>query len=319
MANERRVYANFLSGTLNVEHTATVTTLDALGLTALPVIDATNQMTLVLDPLSANGASEAVVVSAHAAGAATATVVRGLHGTTARIHPAGTRWIHTPLAFDVAHPQRIRGYDTRNINESPTDLSWFKEHSVLNAPLFKTGGAIGLPGGHYSVQTIQMWADDSGGGFHQLAFGNGGTGDLWHRYGTRGGGWGPWKSISAGDHSWHYVGTAGEPAFENGWINYDNDTRYLNARFRKDGDGYVHMQGLVEAGAANTVVFTLPAGYRPANPEVAPLTYAAMHFALGVSGSPGVAQGYVRFDGGVAAPVTAWTDLSGVPPFLAEV
>lgn len=58
----------------------------------------------------------------------------------------------------------------------------------------------------------------------------------------------------------HIVGNPGEPAFQNAWVNYDA-TR--TARFRKSPDGAVRLGGTVKSGASGTVVFTLPAAYRP--------------------------------------------------------
>lgn len=61
------------------------------------------------------------------------------------------------------------------------------------------------------------------------------------------------------DDKWHYVGEAGEPAFENSWVN-DTDQE---ARFIKDAAGVVHIQGRVTTGTIGLDIFTLPAGYRP--------------------------------------------------------
>ena len=58
------------------------------------------------------------------------------------------------------------------------------------------------------------------------------------------------------------VGGADQPAFQNGWLNYDTTT-YRGARFWKDTTGVVHIEGLVKSGTPNSVIFTLPAGYRP--------------------------------------------------------
>jgi hypothetical protein len=65
------------------------------------------------------------------------------------------------------------------------------------------------------------------------------------------------------DH-WHYIGGSGEPAFLNGWANVG--TADTLARFKKV-NGIVYVQGRVTraAGASNTSIFTLPAGYRPSN------------------------------------------------------
>jgi hypothetical protein len=58
---------------------------------------------------------------------------------------------------------------------------------------------------------------------------------------------------------WHEVGAAG---LQNSWANVDatNDT---TAGFYKDPFGVVRLKGLLDGGANDTVVFTLPAGYRP--------------------------------------------------------
>lgn len=58
------------------------------------------------------------------------------------------------------------------------------------------------------------------------------------------------------------VDAAGEPAFENNWVNFGGV--YLPAGFRKVGDQVV-LQGSVKNPAlGNTSIFTLPVGYRPA-------------------------------------------------------
>lgn len=64
--------------------------------------------------------------------------------------------------------------------------------------------------------------------------------------------------------AWHVVGAAGEPAFQNSWVNYGSG--YGDAAFRKRPDGVVELAGMVKSGTANGVIFTLPAGYRPVRP-----------------------------------------------------
>jgi hypothetical protein len=60
----------------------------------------------------------------------------------------------------------------------------------------------------------------------------------------------------------HDIGGAGEPAFQNSWANFGGG--WQEARFWKTPDGMVHIEGLVAGGTVPTsVVFTLPAGYRP--------------------------------------------------------
>ncbi|MHA1304899.1 MAG: hypothetical protein ACTSPI_14470 [Candidatus Heimdallarchaeaceae archaeon] len=69
-------------------------------------------------------------------------------------------------------------------------------------------------------------------------------------------------TIEGGDTSWHEVGTAGEPAFLNGWVNYGGV--YSTMAFRKDALGFVHLKGMVKDGTIGLNVFILPEGYRPA-------------------------------------------------------
>ena len=74
-------------------------------------------------------------------------------------------------------------------------------------------------------------------------------------------------SVSAGklaaQEAWHEIGTAEEPAFQNGWANYGGT--YDTAGYMKDSLGFVHTKGLLKGGSSGlgVVLFTLPAGYRP--------------------------------------------------------
>lgn len=72
----------------------------------------------------------------------------------------------------------------------------------------------------------------------------------------------PASQISAASpppESWHYIGDAGEPAFQNSFVNFDANHRaayYLR-------DSRVYLKGLIKGGALNQAAFTLPVGYRP--------------------------------------------------------
>jgi S-layer homology domain len=59
----------------------------------------------------------------------------------------------------------------------------------------------------------------------------------------------------------HIVGTAGEPAFQNGWTN--TGLGKTTVGFYKDTANVVHLKGSMSGGASGTTAFTLPAGYRP--------------------------------------------------------
>lgn len=69
-----------------------------------------------------------------------------------------------------------------------------------------------------------------------------------------------WPGVSYGrGEDWHYVGEAGEPAFENSWANVSTAPKLA---FRLREAGVVDIQGTIEDGTSTTV-FTLPEGYRP--------------------------------------------------------
>jgi len=63
------------------------------------------------------------------------------------------------------------------------------------------------------------------------------------------------------DDQWHEVGSAGEPAFQNSWVNYEGG--FEVARFKKLRSGLVVLSGMVKNGTNDTTVFTLPERYRP--------------------------------------------------------
>jgi hypothetical protein len=109
VSNERRMRQDFLNGFVSDNPlTIGATTLNSSGLTAMPVINTTNYMVITLDPVSAN--PEIIYVTAHTASAASATIVRGREGSTARQHAQNTRWTHAPTRMDHDYS---RSYATR--------------------------------------------------------------------------------------------------------------------------------------------------------------------------------------------------------------
>ena len=81
---------------------------------------------------------------------------------------------------------------------------------------------------------------------------------------------GPGASLTAQAMDvWHVIGTTGEPAFQNGWVNFGSGLG--NARFRKGADGRVNIAGSIKTGANSTVAFTLPVGYRPTSAAYLPI------------------------------------------------
>jgi hypothetical protein len=69
------------------------------------------------------------------------------------------------------------------------------------------------------------------------------------------------QSAAATIEAYHLVGATGEPAFQNGWVNYDPSFTPLS--FRKDPAGQVAIRGMVKSGSIPATIFTLPTGYRP--------------------------------------------------------
>lgn len=60
------------------------------------------------------------------------------------------------------------------------------------------------------------------------------------------------------------------PTLLNSWVNYGST--YATAGYMKDSLGFVHLKGAIKSGTttAGTVIFTLPAGYRPAQDNYYP-------------------------------------------------
>ena len=67
------------------------------------------------------------------------------------------------------------------------------------------------------------------------------------------------------DFSWHYIGDTDEPAFLNGWQNWENG--FDVCAYGIDAGGFVHLKGVSNNPSSydgtNQIVFVLPAGYRP--------------------------------------------------------
>ena len=92
-----------------------------------------------------------------------------------------------------------------------------------------------------------------------------------------------YAAVAAGE-DWHYVGEAGEPAFENSWA---NSSGVPATAFRIREAGIVDLQGALVGGSDATVVFTLPAGYRPTQYVMVPavsVTPAAAYFTVDTDG-----------------------------------
>jgi hypothetical protein len=71
----------------------------------------------------------------------------------------------------------------------------------------------------------------------------------------------------AAPEAWHEVGASGQPEFLNSWQNLKLSLGAFpeTVAFYKDQEGVVHLRGEAVSGAEGSIIFELPAGYRPAN------------------------------------------------------
>jgi hypothetical protein len=93
------------------------------------------------------------------------------------------------------------------------------------------------------------------------------------------------------------------PSLQNSWVDYGSG--YQGTRYRKDSNGTRHIEGMIKSGTttAGTLIFTLPAGWRPA---------AHLWFSIPVSGGT-AADMEIRSDGQVIAGAgwsATWTSIS---------
>lgn len=114
MANELRVRANFVKGTLTSSLDGSDTSMDSAELADLPAISSAEHAAISIE-------EEIVWVTAHTASATTATILRAQEGTSAASHSNGASWVHAPTAKDIAPAFigcRLRQSGTQNIATS---------------------------------------------------------------------------------------------------------------------------------------------------------------------------------------------------------
>lgn len=108
--------------------------------------------------------------------------------------------------------------------------------------------------------------------------------------------------------TWHNVGTSGQPAFQNGWVNTGGSDAVVS--YYKDRSGFVHVVGVCTSGSLGFVpVFSLPSGYRPPGD---------MNMSVMGGGNLVRAKVYASTGNiGIAGTGTAstWYDLSGLSPW----
>jgi hypothetical protein len=112
-------------------------------------------------------------------------------------------------------------------------------------------------------------------------------------------------NAAASDSGWQGVGLG------NSWVNYG--APFMAAQYRLKG-GIVYLAGLIKAGAAPvSVIFTLPAGYRPASSTQFVTVSAASTALIQVDNAGGVTL--VSYGSGGANTAVS---LNGIT-FIAEV
>jgi hypothetical protein len=111
----------------------------------------------------------------------------------------------------------------------------------------------------------------------------------------------------AGHEAVHFVGTTGEPTFENGWTNYTATPGWSKAGFWKDAFGVVHLEGTITGGTTGATAFTLPAGYRPGTNLFVPIANGTFGYILSTGEIQPNSSGDVGIDGlsFLAGPSTA--------------
>lgn len=104
MANEIRSRTNLVAGALTAGLSVSDTAMSSAGLATLGTIDATNYAAISIFAADGNGrvlVKEIVWVTAHVAGASSATIVRAQETTSAQAWAIGSTWAHAPTVKDL--------------------------------------------------------------------------------------------------------------------------------------------------------------------------------------------------------------------------
>lgn len=67
------------------------------------------------------------------------------------------------------------------------------------------------------------------------------------------------------ENDFNVVGAQGAPPFQNSWVAWGAGEAVPG--YWKNPFGFVHLKGVIKSGTINTVAFTLPPGYRPAEKQ----------------------------------------------------
>ena len=113
-------------GSLSALLTAGGNTMSSVNLADLDTVTINQHAIITLDPGRQVGDPEIVMVTAHTPASTTATIQRGMYGTVAREHPAGTVWVHAAVAEDyneilTSSTRPPDPYEGQRIYETDTD------------------------------------------------------------------------------------------------------------------------------------------------------------------------------------------------------
>lgn len=95
-----RIRQNAVTGTLTAALAAADTEWSDAQLTAFPTLTPPDIIAVTFDVDKIAGPAEIVWITAHTAGSAAVTILRGQEGTTARDHASGIKWAHAPTVKD---------------------------------------------------------------------------------------------------------------------------------------------------------------------------------------------------------------------------
>lgn len=137
MPTGTRIRANNQFGTITDNPLgAGATTINSAEFNIFPEITGDHAV-ITLDPMRVNGEPEIVIITAHAAAATVVTVTRGAYGTTPRLHPQATDWVHAPVVEDVTdivtsstHPSDP--YEGQPIYEEDTTFTKYYDGADFN-------------------------------------------------------------------------------------------------------------------------------------------------------------------------------------------
>lgn len=157
----KRSRQNSITGALSANLSSIGASFTSSELDELAVISGDHAI-ITFDPFSEHGDPEIVMVTAHASNATSASITRGMYGSTARLHPQGTLWVHAAVADDFipivttgTHP--TDNWEGQIIYESDTDthrywdgVSWASMALGSTVPrgvlgsAYKTSGTVTL-------------------------------------------------------------------------------------------------------------------------------------------------------------------------------